>query len=83
MPLGSAVGDPVASIARIYQRLARSIISTFFDSVIVFGFFAAAGVSSSLKANGKVYSGDYLMKVGLDVFGFQQMQSRVIEFVAQ
>ena len=41
------------------------------------------GVSSSLKANGKVYSGDYLMKVGLDVFGFQQMQSRVIEFVAQ
>lgn len=41
------------------------------------------GVASSLKANGKVYSGDYLMKVGLDVFGFQQMQSRVIEFVAQ
>ena len=41
------------------------------------------GVSSSLKANGKVYWGDYLMKVGLDVFGFQQMQSRVIEFVAQ
>ena len=41
------------------------------------------GVSSSLKANGKVYSGDYLMKVGLDVFGFQQMQSRVIELVAQ
>ena len=41
------------------------------------------GVSSSLKANGKVYSGDYLMKVGLDVFGFRQMQSRVIEFVAQ
>ena len=40
------------------------------------------GVTSSLKANGKVYSGDYLMKVGLDVFGFQQMQSRVIEFVA-
>ena len=39
--------------------------------------------SSSLKADGKVYSGDYLMKVGLDVFGFQQMQSRVIEFVAQ
>ena len=41
------------------------------------------GVSSSLKVNGKVYSGDYLMKVGLDVFGFQQMQSRVIELVAQ
>lgn len=37
------------------------------------------GAASTLKADGKVYSGDYLMKIGLDVFGFQPMQSRVIE----
>ena len=41
------------------------------------------GVESTLKANGKTYSGDYLMKVGLDVFGFAQTQSHVIELVAQ
>ena len=41
------------------------------------------GVESTLKANGKVYSGDYLMKVGLDVFGFAATQSHVIEFTAQ
>lgn len=39
--------------------------------------------SSRLKVNGKVYSGDYLMKVGLNVFGFAPMQSHVIEFTAQ
>ena len=39
--------------------------------------------SSGLAANGKVYSGDYLMKVGLDVFGLGQTQSRVIELTAQ
>ena len=37
------------------------------------------GVQSTLPANGKTYSGDYLMKVGLDVFGFKAMQSRVVE----
>ena len=41
------------------------------------------GVESTLKANGKVYSGDYLMKVGLDVFGFAATQSHVVEFTAQ
>lgn len=35
---------------------------------------------SSLSANGKVFSGDYLMKVGINVFTFQSMQSRVVEF---
>lgn len=40
-------------------------------------------VESKLEANGKIYSGDYLMKVGLDVFGFTPLQSHVIEFTAQ
>ena len=35
---------------------------------------------SSLSANGKVFSGDYLMKVGINVFTFHSMQSRVVEF---
>lgn len=38
---------------------------------------------SKLESNGKVYSGDYLMKVGIDVFGFASTQSRVIELSAQ
>lgn len=38
--------------------------------------------NSSLDANGKTYSGDYLMKVGLDVFGFRATQSHVIELTA-
>ena len=36
------------------------------------------GTKSNLKADGKSFTGDYLMKVGLDVFGFADMQSRVI-----
>ncbi len=39
--------------------------------------------SSKLDANGKVYSGDYLMKVGLDILGFAPTQSHVIELTAQ
>lgn len=41
------------------------------------------GTDSKLAAHGKVYSGDYLMKVGLDVFGFASMQSHVVELTAQ
>lgn len=41
------------------------------------------GTESTFKANGKVFSGDYLMKIGLDVFGFAQTQSHVIEVTAQ
>lgn len=41
------------------------------------------GTESTFVANGKVFSGDYLMKVGLDVFGFAQTQSHVIEVTAQ
>lgn len=36
------------------------------------------GQESTLKENGKSYSGDYLMKVGLDVFTPNAMQSRVV-----
>ena len=39
-------------------------------------------VESTLPANGKVLSGDYLMKVGLDVLGFTAMRSHVIEITA-
>lgn len=41
-----------------------------------------SGQDSTLNANGKIFSGDYLMKVGLDVFTFNQTQSRVIEITA-
>ncbi len=37
---------------------------------------------SVLAGNGKVFSGDYLMKVGLHVFGFNSMQSHVIELTS-
>ena len=40
------------------------------------------GVASALEANGKVFSGDYLMKVGLNVFGYAITQSHVIELSA-
>ena len=36
------------------------------------------GAKPSLKAEGKTFTGDYLMKVGLDVFGFADMQSRIV-----
>lgn len=40
-------------------------------------------VNSRLAADGKVYSGDYLMKVGLNVFGSSSTQSHVVELTAQ
>ena len=40
-------------------------------------------VTSKLGSNGKVFSGDYLMKVGLNVFGLATTQSHVIELTAQ
>lgn len=39
--------------------------------------------TSKFAANGKIYSGDYLMKVGLNVFGLSATQSHVLEFTAQ
>lgn len=41
------------------------------------------GTQSDLKLNGVVVSGEYLMKVGLDVFTDNQMKSRVVTFVRQ
>lgn len=38
---------------------------------------------SKLQANGRTYSGDFLMKVGLDVLGITATQSHVIELTAQ
>lgn len=40
------------------------------------------GAESEFVQNGKVYTGDYLMKVGLDVFTFKHNQSRVVELKA-
>lgn len=42
-----------------------------------------AGNNSSLKGNDKVFSGEYLMTVGLDVFTTQQLNSRVIEITVE
>lgn len=39
--------------------------------------------SSSLSCHGQLYSGEYLMNVGLTVFSTQSLQSRVIELVAE
>lgn len=39
------------------------------------------GTESSLPENGKTFTGDYLMQVGLNVFTYQQTQSRVITLV--
>lgn len=41
------------------------------------------GVASALSENGKTYSGDYLMKVGIDAFTAERLNSRVIELTAE
>ena len=41
------------------------------------------GETSTLKENGKTYTGDYLMKIGIDAFTADRMNSRVIEIVAE
>ena len=41
------------------------------------------GVKSKFAQDGKVFSGDYLMKVGLDVLSFQHNTSMVVELSAQ
>ena len=38
--------------------------------------------SSSLNGNDRIYSGDYLMTVGLDIFTGNKLNSRVIEITA-
>lgn len=41
------------------------------------------GTDSRLSENGSLYTGDYLMKVGLDAFTSGRMNSKVIELTAQ
>ena len=41
------------------------------------------GTTSTLDAHGKLFSGDYLMKVGLNVFGTDALQSHVVKLTAQ
>lgn len=41
------------------------------------------GARSSLRDNGKVYSGDYLMKIGLNLFSTGHLRSHVLEITAQ
>ena len=41
------------------------------------------GSNSSLECHGKVYSGDYLMKVGLPLLSSHHLQSHVVELTAQ
>lgn len=41
------------------------------------------GAQSSLKGNNELFSGEYLMNVGLDIFTTQRLNSRVIELIAE
>ena len=41
------------------------------------------GQKSTLPENGKTYSGDYLMKVGIDAFSGDRLTSRVVEITAE
>lgn len=41
------------------------------------------GANSSLQGNGELFSGEYLMAVGLNIFTGQRLNSRVIEVVAE
>ena len=41
------------------------------------------GTNSSLQGNGELFSGEYLMTVGLNIFTGQRLNSRVIEVVAE
>lgn len=41
------------------------------------------GANSSLQGNGQLYSGEYLMNVGLSLFTTSQLNSRVVEVIAE
>ena len=41
------------------------------------------GSNSSFQGNNQLYSGEYLMNVGLEVFTTQQLNSRVVEITAE
>lgn len=40
------------------------------------------GTRSELSSDGKIYSGDYLMKIGLDIFSNNKLSSRILEISA-
>lgn len=42
-----------------------------------------SGANSSLAGNGQLFSGEYLMNIGLPLFTTAQLNSRVVEVVAQ
>jgi alpha-galactosidase len=41
------------------------------------------GVESDFEQNGKTFTGDYLMKYGLDLFSYERNTSRVVELTAE
>ena len=41
------------------------------------------GSNSSFQGNNQLYSGEYLMNVGLEVFTTQQLNSRIVEIIAE
>ena len=41
------------------------------------------GSNSSFQGNNQLYSGEYLMNVGLEVFTTQQLNSRIVEITAE
>ena len=41
------------------------------------------GASSSVNGNGQIFSGEYLMNVGLNLFTGNKLNSRVVELIAQ
>ena len=41
------------------------------------------GTESKFAQNGRVFTGDYLMKVGLDVFTYNHNTSKVIEIISE
>jgi alpha-galactosidase len=41
------------------------------------------GTESTFAQNGQTFTGDYLMKVGLDLLSYDRATSRVVELTAQ
>ena len=78
--------SPTTSIPRYQEKLLHreaARASTPTSATRIEEINLMPGVASALPANGKELSGDYLMKVGLDVLGFTPMrESRGIELTA-
>ena len=73
----------------IYPRFEEKLLPVKFEGLDPHKMYKVEEINlmpsaqSTLEANGKVFSGDYLMKVGLNVFGYATLQSRVVELTAQ